>query len=76
MSNIKSHKNIICAVNDEGGVGVKTSLNGIGYVRFTRLKCGNVAVCIRNQTPITKVTHDQFVTMAKALDGHIQAMHS
>lgn len=76
MSNLKSHKNIICALNDEGGVGVKTDLNGIGYVRFTRLKSGDVGVCIRNQTPITSVSYEQFVTMAKALDGHIQAMHS
>lgn len=76
MSNRKSHKNIIAALNDEGGVGIKTSLNGIGYVRFTRLKSGDVGVCIQNQTPITRVSYDEFVSMARGLDGHIQAMHS
>jgi hypothetical protein len=76
MSKSKTSKNIICALNEEGGVGVKTDLNGIGYVRFTRLQDGAIAVCIRNQTPITKVSHDQFLSMARGLEGHILAMHS
>lgn len=76
MSNLKSHKNIIAAINDSGSVGIKTSLNGVGYVRFSRLRSGDIAVCIRNQPPITKVSYEQFLAMACGLDGHILAMHS
>lgn len=84
----KTVKAIICAVVDNGTVGIKldgsTTFNGdkVGYIRFTKLHAGGdkptgeIAVCVNNSSFISRVQWDSFVAVAELAAPAVIDMHS
>lgn len=84
----KTVKAIICAVANNGTVGIKLdgslSCEGeeIGYIRFTKLYAGGdkptgeVAACVNNSSSISRVQWESFVAVAELFAPAVIDMHS